>query len=507
MNNDTSDATMSQGYTPQTPTTARNIKDVAALGPDSVYRPHHVTHVCFPAPSLLSAHHKDAETVFDIMNAHGRNEERESDFYSMEITSKPGLRGIPDLSNKTTLTQLLADMAKATSAVGETLIQVHAYTPAGHEIQKHSGAIIDDSRFLRIQRTTCHRDLQGILALRRRRYKGRYIDLQQLPEGQEWIRDIHDLIGMRNDRAYRHIRVRMGRDHAARERFADTIPLHFKAPRYPPFGEHFPTLIRTISSTLLSEDEAPVKHLFGKSCLLDWCNATGPENVGCPTCRAKIFTDESTIAYLNYGVRGPDLKTYEPDPRYTNYENWERSCDDVDKNLASNNGATIDIEPEILTEILQHFLFNARLEPEVSTPLQLQPVHRAELPIFVSEFERTYQYFSGPDYTHVEELGFWAPEKFGTTAALVQLMNRRFVSEFARRFGTVANTAAYKVTACEMDREAKGDELETELAMEIREQGRRPPHGRFPSRGRSATVDQGESWQVGGKGEDAVWTL
>ncbi|KAK4554321.1 hypothetical protein LTR86_008529 [Recurvomyces mirabilis] len=461
------------------------MNDVAVLGSD--------------IPSLLPARHKDGETVFEIMNAHeryaplplindaavihhtNRNGARESDFYSMKYTSKPGLQGIPKLSNKQTLKQLLADMAKATSAVGETLLRVHAYTPADREIAEHGSLVIDDSQLFRIDRITCHRDLEGVLALSRRGYKGRLIDLSRLPESQKWISDIHDLIGLRNDRAYRHVCVRMGRHLSSQETFADNITSEFKAPRHPPFEKHFPTFIKAPNSTdVPSEDQAvclictdpfddadhqpqeldcqqPVKHLFGRSCLLDWCNATGPEKVGCPTCRAKVFTNELTIAYLKYGVTGPDLKTYEPDPRYTDYENWERSCADLDKNLALNNDLRIDFQPKILTKILQHFLSNARLEPATSTPLHLQPVLRPELPVFVTEFGQAYRYVRRLNTTDPSKPKYRDPKRFGKTAALAQYVQRMSVSGFARQFGAGVNEVKERDKA----EEGKGREAET----------------------------------------------
>ncbi|KAI7539749.1 hypothetical protein KC319_g7061, partial [Hortaea werneckii] len=65
---------------------------------------------------------------------------------------------------------------------------------------------------------------------------------------------------------------------------------------------------------------------------------------------------------------------------FTPYENFERTCADLDRNLAENNYTKITVDPDLMLRIWTHLLEGARLEDgTTSTPFHLQPARSPEI--------------------------------------------------------------------------------------------------------------------------------
>jgi hypothetical protein len=119
----------------------------------------------------------------------------------------------------------------------------------------------------------------------------------------------------------------------------------------------------------------PVKHRYHMSCLIKVCEAEGPEKSSCPLCRQKLIDQEADINYLKYGCIG---KEYAVNSRYSEWENFERSCADVDKYLAENIEEVITVSSVLIKAVFSKMVEGALKEPEVSTAFNLQLVRGAE---------------------------------------------------------------------------------------------------------------------------------
>lgn len=64
------------------------------------------------------------------------------------------------------------------------------------------------------------------------------------------------------------------------------------------------------------------RHNVCQDCFQLWYVSRGPVNASCPHCRALLFPKQSTIDALKFGIDEADGKTYLPDQRYNNFENF-----------------------------------------------------------------------------------------------------------------------------------------------------------------------------------------
>lgn len=119
----------------------------------------------------------------------------------------------------------------------------------------------------------------------------------------------------------------------------------------------------------------PVKHRYHMSCLIKVCEAFGPEKSSCPLCRQLLIEKQADIDLLKYGCIG---KEYVVDSKYSEWENWERSCADVDKHLAENIDELITVSRVLLKGVFAKMVEGALKEPAVSTATNLQLVRCAE---------------------------------------------------------------------------------------------------------------------------------
>jgi hypothetical protein len=117
------------------------------------------------------------------------------------------------------------------------------------------------------------------------------------------------------------------------------------------------------------------KHEYHLKCLVEVCKAAGPERSRCPLCRRDVIKNAKDIELLKYGVVD---KTYITDQKYSRFENFERSCADLDKDLAENSGARIGVSTVLLRAVMEMLTEAALTELPISTPHHLQPVRCTE---------------------------------------------------------------------------------------------------------------------------------
>lgn len=117
-------------------------------------------------------------------------------------------------------------------------------------------------------------------------------------------------------------------------------------------------------------------HRYHRECLTEWFQSRGPEKADCPVCRRKCI-DESVARSMTFGLTDGE---YHPDPRFDAYENWERSCADLDERVASNIGETFEVNKELLMEAWAKVIAGARLESSSSRPPSQQLADAPEMP-------------------------------------------------------------------------------------------------------------------------------
>ena len=132
------------------------------------------------------------------------------------------------------------------------------------------------------------------------------------------------------------------------------------------------------------------KQVFHHQCMLNVCCGEGPENAKCPVCRQLLFTDEADLDYLKFGI--VNKKTYLSDDRYNSWEEFERSCADLDKCLAQNDTADIVCNTSFLhiSRVAFGIIVDGALEePRTSTPYHLQPARCSDLQLFIQRLAMT----------------------------------------------------------------------------------------------------------------------
>ncbi|KAK5123000.1 hypothetical protein LTR85_003566 [Meristemomyces frigidus] len=123
----------------------------------------------------------------------------------------------------------------------------------------------------------------------------------------------------------------------------------------------------------------PCGHIIGEICVSKWYNGNGemrfPADLSRPLCRQCPFST-NILKALEFGLTNG---VYLEDARYTAYENFERSCADLDDAAYDNDDQTEFTPRPAVTKQAMHFLLEgAKLEEESSTPYCLQPARFPE---------------------------------------------------------------------------------------------------------------------------------
>lgn len=222
-----------------------------------------------------------------------------------------------------------------------------------------------------------------------------------------WHQDILDVIYRTSNLAVRHVKLRLEKDG---DRIQDVVTT-WKEPRYPPYKDYMakvtldtiqnPHLLDAGDKTCLvcltdfdsGEHAALVlrcdrRHLICRHDFIKWCQEKGPANASCPQCR-KVFFDKSDATDLKYGTRGNSyFADRHGNETFNDYETFERSCADLDKNLTENNEAVIEVNARFARHVLDLILKGALLEGADSTPLHLQPARSLECALLMEALPR-----------------------------------------------------------------------------------------------------------------------
>lgn len=171
-----------------------------------------------------------------------------------------------------------------------------------------------------------------------------------------WLDDIFNLIFQATDRAVRNVQRNLG----------GTIDFPWKQARGTSVKEGLPKIVKILSaedfnamneslpddekiekcavcderyfeSESVDGDSRPAmlkcskKHIVHLGCLENWCERNGMQDAKCFWCRVNIV-DESVAPLLKPNYLDLDAP-FKPNPNFTEWENWERSCADLDRAL------------------------------------------------------------------------------------------------------------------------------------------------------------------------------
>jgi len=116
-------------------------------------------------------------------------------------------------------------------------------------------------------------------------------------------------------------------------------------------------------------------HRFCREHITEWLNHLGPEKARCALCQRNALSPEE-VPDVQFGLLNG---VYHADPRYSDFENFERSCADLDEHLAENaKTGEVDWPSEALAHAWELLVAGARLETADSCPLLAQPVRTPE---------------------------------------------------------------------------------------------------------------------------------
>ncbi|KAK3676584.1 hypothetical protein LTR78_003358 [Recurvomyces mirabilis] len=175
----------------------------------------------------------------------------------------------------------------------------------------------------------------------------------------------------------------------------------WKAPRTPDYASELHNITRPIDTSQMpasdrdcivcADDLAGIgmepltlhcneKHIICKSCLLKVLASKFPDDATCPYCRQAIFTERKSLDRLKFFVIDG---AFLADPQYDAWENFIRSCADLDKVLAGHNDEKVHVDEKLMLRIWEHLIEGMLLESEDSTPLGLQPARMPECAILL----------------------------------------------------------------------------------------------------------------------------
>ena len=332
--------------------------------------------------------------------------------------------------------QAVTNIAKQTReiscCIGETLLRVSMYVNPTQTL--HGEAV----HMVRILRETSFSGTSGYQTTDAMTYNVRAKSLQDFQAGDYlWLKLLQNVVFQESDRAVR----------AAESQFyylGLTYPNHpWKAPRppnyerclTPPAFEVYQNLDRVQMCGICLEGynhadgvclNCHPEHHFHPNCLSAsfGLQVQRPDDAICPICRATVFRGDDLI-FLKRGTRG---KGYLPDIRYSAWENFERSCSDLDeKFVASRCGEKLTVSKAEMIDAFRCLIQGALLEPDDSTPSAIQPVRHMFMPLLCQLFTEEVTQLDGQEHLLVyiyEQL----------TRNIVALFKREYLSSNLPRY-------------------------------------------------------------------------
>ncbi|KAI7538898.1 hypothetical protein KC331_g10070 [Hortaea werneckii] len=400
---------------------ARATNDRAKKSPVSVFSPYHTTNIKYPSVSLL-AHTEDLYQgdifMLPVENASERFEPKplvndpaiaahafrcsheETAIFSLSAASI-GLESEQEIVQQaknwastkvvshSALTELCGHMRVLSKQQGGTSLSVLTYDNRGQNcvlIKRHTSLFVGQGRF-----TACPSVM----------YIATVEGLRSTKCTCEFMQNLQDVVFRRTDRAFLHVQHMLQYHQPDTTARIHDVAHSWKAKRRPNYesfefkiAEPIPlesipegeTSCNTCGNDLDTAAYRPLQmkccgnHIC-RHCYINWADSKGPNNASCIYCRGRFF-DEPIAESMTAGtVNGYYYPYLPPNHRFTAYENFERSCADLDRNLAENNQTKMTVDPALLLRIWDHLVEGARLEDAraTSTPFRIQPARYPEL--------------------------------------------------------------------------------------------------------------------------------
>ncbi|KAK5132894.1 hypothetical protein LTR08_008414 [Meristemomyces frigidus] len=374
--------------------------------------PHHLTSLKYPARDLLTA---DEQSKFVILpstisthvnlpndliqdaqvieNATTYNAV-ETSFFTLERANTRNAWARPALSavNRPALARLIEDVKTFQATIGDTLLAFVTF--------RDPNVVPGGTVWLRVYRGSKARMAGGGWHDSASTYEFKADELtreSELPDPPAFIELMMTLLERSNVRAVKHVRlVLTSYDMQTTDRYRK----QFLPARGIDWDTPFNTLITpVVMATLGPEDRdcsvclvpytapndvpvaMPCGHVFGKECIATWYATSS----NCPQCRVQAYSVEQR-RHITLGL-WPN-GTYLPDTRFTPYENFDRSCADLD----SHSAVPRDMTPftpnlSLLIKALRVLHAASRLETQISTPKHLRAALAPEMRFVLAQLD------------------------------------------------------------------------------------------------------------------------
>lgn len=368
----------------------------------SSFEPHHTTQISYPDLTLLK-HDEIGYSLWDLdddevitreryeplpliadpaVQAHaGRENEEETSFFTRAKArlAWPHAQIFQPSSMNSDFERLLQDMRAVEQYVGTTELSMLTRI-----MLHHSGNTVNTStEVARIKRVTEFWQVGGTTYENTDMYEfalSRLHDDLPLPHGAAWFLHLSQLVMRRGDRSYRHVRLRLKNQEDVDYRTATK----FKPKRQGNASELLDSKLTPVDPRTLDKDDKqcvvcantlgekdapdPVttpcdgKHCFMcKQCIIAWVDSTAPEKEKtCPRCR-RLLIGCKEFEDFRFGLVNGE---YEYDKRFTPWENFERSCADLDQELANNKDDHFTPTANLFVQIWDIVQDGARLESD-----------------------------------------------------------------------------------------------------------------------------------------------
>ncbi|KAK5122913.1 hypothetical protein LTR85_003478 [Meristemomyces frigidus] len=188
----------------------------------------------------------------------------------------------------------------------------------------------------------------------------------QLDCDEPWKKNIQDAVFRRTDHAVRHVALQLGKFDVP------DVPIKWKEARFPPYEECAGAQIRLVDmpDTLDADDRMCIicssaydnsehtafvprcdqKHLICYADFLKWCQEKSAAEASCPHCRGHYF-DKKAVEFLKYGTRDNTYSIADlGNDSFNPFETFERTCADLDHDLAENNTLPLRIDPRLVKQ-------------------------------------------------------------------------------------------------------------------------------------------------------------
>lgn len=287
--------------------------------------------------------------------------------------------------------QLMFDVQLLGRYAGETLMKMITYRTESEE-------------WLFIERRTRYHDPRGKPHfLSRRSYLISLEQLRAMRCSDHWMENIKDLVWRKSDHAVKHVRHQLLDCQDTYRLEVDEVvdcTYSWKPRRMPPYLRYELCVSHgSLHATSLSPDEESCQicgddfdgsdhallpliccgNKICRQCYLDVCKSGRPEEAKCCYCRALWFTNPRHLEMLRFGIRKQEYgRNWSANAAYNDFETFERTCADLDRQRCEDSTFRFKIDAELLTRVWQHIVTGARLEAAASTPLHLQPVRSPE---------------------------------------------------------------------------------------------------------------------------------